>query len=637
MKILIQHCDYVKFKVTKKTKVAVEIPDELKRGEVEECLFVRFATEAEDEGHETEVVKKTVEDLADVAEKVSATRILLYPYVHLLYGAKPSGVSTAMKIQEGMESGLTDKFEVFKAPFGWYKEFEMKCKGHPLSELSRIIRAGGELVDEKEGDQEVSEALKAEEKMKSKFYILEPSGKKHEISIENGKITGYDFSKNPGLEKLCLYELAKNRAVDKAPPHIELMKKLELVDYEPGSDPGNFRFFPKGKLIKSLLEEHVTKEVIEYGGNEVETPIMYDYEHPTLKKYMDRFPARQYVVKTPNKNCFLRFAACFGQFLMAHDATISYRNLPFRPYEMTRYSFRTEKRGELAGLRRLRTFTMPDCHAFCADIPSAVEELKLRYKLSDKLQQDFELKDNIELSVRCVKEFEKELEPIFEFMLKEWGKPIMVEEWNKRFFYFIFKHEWNFIDALDKAACLTTDQIDVENADTYDLKYIGEDGKEHKPVILHLSPSGSIERVMYAMLEKAYMESQKGKKAMLPLWLSPTQIRICSVSDDYIKHCEKLAKELEKSGVRVDIDDRAESVGKKISEAEKEWVPYVLVIGEKEAKSKQLPVRVRESGKVEDMFLDDLMKEIEKKTHGFPFKKLSLPKYLSKRPKFIGG
>ena len=144
-------------------------------------------------------------------------------------------------------------------------------------------------------------------------------------------------------------------------------------------------------------------------------------------------------------------------------------------------------------------------------------------------------------------------------------------------------------------------------------------------------------RVLESIWKAADYPWSERLKAMLPLWLSPTQIRICSVSDDYIKHCEKLAKELEKSGVRVDIDDRAESVGKKISEAEKEWVPYVLVIGEKEAKSKQLPVRVRESGKVEDMFLDDLMKEIEKKTHGFPFKKLSLPKYLSKRPKFIGG
>ncbi|MFH1425015.1 MAG: threonine--tRNA ligase [archaeon] len=637
MKTLIQHCDYVKFKVTKKTKLAQEIPKELEQGEVKECLFVRFATEKEDDGNEKELAKKVVEDLKGVAEQVKVKKVLLYPYVHLLYGSEPSNVKTALSVQDLVEDGLKeDGFEVFKAPFGWYKEFEMKCKGHPLSELSRIIRAG-DLVQKKEGSQELSEALKVEEKIKSKFYIIEPNGKKHEIVHEAGEIKGFDFSKHPKLEKLCKYELAKSRVSDKAPPHIEIMRKLELADYEPGSDPGNLRFYPNGRLIKSLLEDYVTRETVAYGAMEVEAPIMYDYEQPTLKKYIDRFPARQYVVETPNKNCFLRFAACLGQFLMAHDATISYKDLPLRMYEMTRYSFRVEKRGELSGLRRLRAFTMPDCHAFCADVKTAITEMQTRYKLAGNIQKGigFE-KDDMEISLRVVKEFENDLKPMVDAILKEWKKPIMVEEWDKRFFYFIFKHEWNFIDALDKAACLTTDQIDVENAETYDLKYTGEDGKEHRPVILHLSPSGSIERVMYALLEKAYMQAKTGKKAMLPVWLSPSQVRVCAVSDEYVKLCEKIADMLDKECIRVDIDDRSESVGKKISQAEQDWVPYTLVIGDQEAKSKKIPVRVRKSGKVEEMALEELVKVIKKETECMPYRRLSLPKYLSKRPKFVG-
>jgi threonyl-tRNA synthetase len=641
MKELIQHVDYVEWQAKKKTKLAVELKDEQKKGRMEECLFARFATEVEDEGHEKEVAKKTVEDLIKISDQLKTKNVVFYPYVHLLYGAKPSKPKTAIEIQNLVEAGLKKNgFKVKLSPFGWYKEFEMKCKGHPLSEWSRIIRAGEDSGLEKKGaeEQKVSDAVKKEEQLKSKFYILEPTGKKHEIKIDNGKINGYNFAKYPKLEKMCLYELAKNRVVDKQPPHIELMKKLELVDYEPGSDPGNLRFYPNGRLMKGLLEDYTTQEVVDYGGMEVETPVMYDYEQPVLKKYLNRFPSRQYIVNTPNKNCFLRFSACFGQFLIAHDATISYKNLPLKIYEMTRYSFRTEKRGELAGLRRLRAFTMPDVHALCADVKSASKELLNRLNLAEKVLKGygFDKKKDLEFAIRWVDSFEKEQPEVIKEIAKKWGRPMLVEVWDKRFFYFVMKYEINFVDALDKAATLTTDQIDVENGETYDLKYIGEDGKEHRPVILHMSPGGAIERAMYALLEKAYMDQQQGKKGTLPLWLSPTQIRICAVSDAHIKICEKMADELEKENVRVDVDDRSESVGKKISGSEKQWIPYTLVIGDKEAKAKKINVRIRESGKVEEMSLDDLVKEIKKKTEGMPFKNLSMSRSLSKRPKFTG-
>jgi threonyl-tRNA synthetase len=638
MKVLIQHVDFIRFEAKKKTKLAVPLKEDEKKGELKECLFVRFATENEDEGHEAEVIKRVVADLKGISEQVKTKSVMVYPYVHLLYGGKPSSPKTATKIMEGiMEALKKDGFKVKNAPFGWYKEFEMRCKGHPLSELSRVIHAS-DVLEEKEGDQEVSEALKAEKVLKSKFYIMMPDAKLHEISFENGKVKGFDFSKYPKLEKMATYELAKSRKVDQPPPHIALMQKLEIADYEPGSDPGNLRFYPNGRLIKSLLEDYTTREVVNYGGMEIEAPIMYDYEHPVLKKYLDRFPARQYIVKTPNKNCFLRFAACFGQFLMAHDATISYKDLPLKLYEMTRYSFRTEKRGELAGLRRLRAFTMPDVHAFCTDLKQASKEFMVRFKLARKVVKDygFDEKKDLEFAMRWVREFQDEHPEVIKNIAKQWGRPMLVEIWDKRFFYFVLKYEINFVDALDKAATLTTDQIDVENGETYDLSYIGEDGKEHRPIILHMSPGGAIERAIYALLEKAYMEQQAGEKAMLPMWLSPTQVRFVTVADRHLEHCNKLADELDSKLIRVDIDDRPETIGKKISEAEKAWVPYIIVVGDKEMKGKRLPIRVRESGKVIDMTLEELSKEIKKKTEDMPFKRLSLPKLVSKRPKFVG-
>jgi len=430
----------------------------------------------------------------------------------------------------------------------------------------------------------------------------------------------------------------KSRVVDKEPPHVALMKKLELVDYEPGSDPGNLRYYPKGRLIKSLLEDLVTDEVKDYGAMEIEAPIMYDFEHPSLKSYMNRFPARQYTIQTPNKKVFLRFAACFGQFLMAHDATISYKNLPMRLYEMAKYSFRVEKRGELTGLRRLRSFTMPDCHAFVSDIDMAKDEMARRFELSRDIHEKIGLHvpGDFELGIRLVKDFYEDNKDFVLELIKKWGKPALVEMWDSRFFYFVMKYEWNFIDALGKASALTTDQIDIENAKNYGITYVDSDGSEKNPIIMHLSPSGAIERVIYSLLERSYMLQQMGETAQLPLWLAPTQVRVIPVSEKNLKYSQKLLSELDKSRIRVDIDDRDLPLGKKIRDAEKEWVPYIAVVGDKEMESDKLSIRIRGEKQQKGMSRDQLAKAVEDKTAGLPFKSIPLSRELSKRPKFSG-
>jgi threonyl-tRNA synthetase len=188
------------------------------------------------------------------------------------------------------------------------------------------------------------------------------------------------------------------------PPHVPLMKKLEIADYELGSDPGNIRWYPKGRLIKSLLEQFVTSKMSEYGAMEVETPVMYDFQHPSLADYLNRFPARQYLLKSEDKELFLRFAACFGQFLMLHDAQFSYKQTPLKLYELTRYSFRREKSGEVVGLRRLRAFSMPDCHAFCTDLEQAKKEFIIRFKLSAQILEGIGLsKDDYETAISFTK------------------------------------------------------------------------------------------------------------------------------------------------------------------------------------------------------------------------------------------
>jgi threonyl-tRNA synthetase len=588
--------------------------------------------EESDSGNEVQVSNELVQELKENCERLGVKTIVLYPYVHLLFGKKPSNPKTALQIMDLTKKELEEKgFKVIKSPFGWYKSFSLKCKGHPLSELSRTI-LGKKTIKEKE----ISQALKAEEKLKSEWFIMD-KGKLFKIEIKNGKIVGYDFKENKKLEELALYELAKSREVKEEPPHIKLMKQLELSDYEPGSDPGNLRFPPKGRLVKSLLEELTTKTIIEHGAMEIESPIMYDFEHPALKNYLNRFPARQYTTQSPNKKLFLRFAACFGQFLMAHDAMISYKHLPIWLYELTKYSFRVEKRGELTGLRRLRAFTMPDCHALCADMEQAKKELIKRFELAKNLQKKigFKIPEDMELAVRIVKPFfEKNKEFIINFV-NSWGKPALIELWDEQFFYFVFKYEFNFVDALGKASALTTDQIDTENSKRYNLTFVNKENKRVNPIILHLSPTGAIERIIYALLEKAFMEEKNGKIPVLPFWLSPTQVRLLPVSKNFIELSEKFCSELEKEKIRVDIDDRDESISKKIRDAEIEWIPLIIVIGEKEKNLEKFNVRIREKGIQQTMNKKELLEFIKEEQAGMPFKKLPLPKLLSKRPVFI--
>jgi len=620
MRILQLHSNFIEYKPVQK-EIAMAEEAEKKTVRLEEIVVLFTAVE---EGDDVTVAKKAIDEVRAFVEKLKVNRILIYPYAHLSSNlAKPA---EALKVVKAMESYAKERgIETYRAPFGWNKHFTISIKGHPLAEQSRAI-----LPTEIKKEEKVSEAVKAEEKLESFWYILQPNGKM--MSVEE-----FNFKGHENLEKFAKHEISKVRASQQMPPHVLLMKRLEIADYELGSDPGNIRWYPKGRLIKSLLEQFVTAKMVEYGAMEVETPVMYDFHHPSLADYINRFPARQYLLKSEDKELFLRFAACFGQFLMVHDAQFSYKHMPLKVYELTRYSFRREKSGEVVGLRRLRAFTMPDCHAFCTDLKQAKKELMTRFKLCVQILEEIGLsKYDYEAAIRFTKDFYKENEGFIDSLAKAFGKPVLVEMWKEPFFYFRLKWDFNFVDNQDKAAALSTDQIDFENAKRYDINYVDEKGEKHHPLILHCSPSGAIERCVYALLEKAYKEQQGRKPPMLPLWLSPTQVRITPMSDKYLEDVEKLARTIEEHCIRVDIDDRTLTLQKRIREAEMEWVPYIIVVGQKEVESGVLPVRERKSGEIRKMKLEELISEVEEIVRGKLFKPLPLPRYLSKRPQFCG-
>ncbi len=614
MRILQLHCDNIEFTpVKKEIKSAEEIEPSPKK--IDEVVVAFVAIE---EGDNSTVAKKAISEITESMKKVGCNRLLLYPYAHL--SSKLASPSTALSILKEMES-LAQGLEVSRAPFGWTKSYKIQVKGHPLAENSKTITANDK--------DSTSEAVKAESKIKSYWYIMTPDGKMHTVE-------DFNFAKHQNLEVLAKYESAKKRSVDEPPPHVKLMKKMAIADYEPASDSGNMRFFPNGRLMKSMIERYVTDKIMEYGGLEVETPIMYDSHHPSMESYFHRFPARQYNINSEGKQLFLRFAACFGQFLMAKDFQLSYKNMPLKLYELTRYSFRKEQSGELVGLRRLRAFTMPDCHSMCKDMEQAKEELRKRFDLSREVIKGLGIDESdYEMAIRFTEEFYNENKSLIEELVKKNGKPVLIEMWKERFFYFVLKWEFNYIDNLGKASALSTDQIDVENGKRYNIEFIDENNKPQNPIILHNSPSGAVERVIYVLLEKAAKDIREGRKPQFPLWLAPTQVRAIPVKPEFLDYCKRLAEKISINNIRVDVDDRNESVGKSIRDAETEWIRYIIVIGEKEVNAEKMSIRDRKSGDVRVLSTDELIKEIKEETEGKPFMRLNMNRNLSKRPQIM--
>lgn len=643
MRILQLHVDYIEYFPVSKEITDAESLKFNEKQRLEDTVVILMSIE---KGDEDTMIFDIVSEIKDYLEKIKAKSVLLYPYAHLSSNLESpkKAFELLIKIEKSLFQAYSQsEITINRAPFGWTKTLEFKVKGHPMAENSRSfyrkdvihtksIEENKEFldschdIDETEG---VSEALKTEKNLRSDWYILDTMGN----LVKHNEFKFGKSQKN--LEKLLSYEIVKKRVVDEQPPHVKLMRKLGISDYEPASDSGNMRYYPKGRLLKSLLEQFVTRKVSDYGGLEVETPIMYDSHHPSMESYFNRFPARQYSIKSDHKELFLRFAACFGQFLMTKDFQLSYKNLPLKLYELTRYSFRREKSGELVGLRRLRAFSMPDCHGFCRDMDQAKSEFIKRFHLSISVVEEIGLstRDDLEMAIRFTKDFYNQNKQYVHDLVSNFGKPVLVEMWEERFFYFTLKWEFNFIDNLGKASALSTDQIDIENSERYGITFVDEDGDKKHPIILHNSPSGAIERVIFALLEKSAKLMREGKVPYLPLWLMNTQVRIIPIRDEFIPQCKEVLGVLKANSIRGDIDDRDDTLSKKIREAEIEWIHYVVIIGEKEVANNTISIRERLTKKNYSENITKLVTLIRDQVKEKPFLPINLQEYLSKRPR----
>lgn len=611
MRVLLIHSDYLKYQTKSKTKIAEEIDDDKKQGEFNESLVAFTAVEKEDEADMDMAIKNAVKEIINVYSQVKAENVVLYPYAHL--SSSLSAPDAAKTILKGIEEAVSaEGIEVFRVPFGWYKAFEVSCKGHPLSELSRTI-----------GTEKSEEDAEDDEKIESKWFIFDD-----DELIETDK---FQYNTRKQLKQLVDYELGEGESTGEEPPHVKLMREKGLADYESSADVGHLRWYPKGRLVRDLLADYVYNLVTNEGAMVVETPIMYDLADKAINEHAAKFGERQYRLGHKGKDLMLRFACCFGAFRMLADSFLTWKNLPAKIYELSTYSFRLEKKGEVVGLKRLRGFTMPDMHSVCTDIPQSLEEFERQVDMCMKTGVDFGV--NYEVIFRATEEFYEENKEWMHETAKKIGKPLLLELLPERKHYWVSKMDFAAIDYLGRPIENPTVQIDVESGKRFGIEYLCEDETEEHPIILHCSPTGSIERVICSLLEKTAIELNE-KQPMLPSWLSPTQVRILPITENHLDFALELSDKFKDANIRVDVDDRQERIGKKIRNAGKDWIPFVVVIGDNEVNGDKITVNVRSTKEKVEMSVEDLISMVKTESEGMPYRPLPLPRELSKRINF---
>lgn len=576
MKILTLHCDYIKFKPLKK---ALKDTEELQTKEevyVKEPLVVLTAIE---KGDNDKTIKELIEAIKKTSNEVKAKNIVLYPYAHL--SSNLASPTTALEYLVEAEHALRkEKFNVTRAPFGYYKEFELKVKGHPLSELSKEFRSDVEKLAET------------------------PKQLSAKISQEEN----YDTSKL--LKEISRTKLDTSKLKDN--DHRILGQRLDLFSFNEAA-PGSIFWHDKGYTIYNELITFERELIKNKGYKEISTPQILDNKLWKISGHWAHYRNNMFLSEYENKSFGVKPMNCPGAMLIYKTQTRSYKDLPLKFAEFG-VVHRQELSGVLAGLFRLIKFTQDDAHVFCAK-EQIFQEVKEMLEIMEQIYKIFGLSYTVELSTRPEKFLgeksdwdyaEKELSDV----LKKLKIKYNINKGDGAFYG--PKIDAHLKDSQDRTWQCGTIQLDMQMPERFDLYYTGGDNKPKRPLVIHRTIIGAVERFIGILLEHL--------NGALPLWLSPIQVRVISFTDRNIKSAEKLVEKLrdEIPNVRIDSDLDSTTVNEKVRNAEMQKIPYIIVVGDKEEKSNTLAVRERgkkpKFGIKFDSFVKELKDKIEKRS-----------------------
>ncbi|MBD3329112.1 hypothetical protein GF357_01305 [Candidatus Dojkabacteria bacterium] len=444
-----------------------------------------------------------------------------------------------------------------------------------------------------------------------KYRILNPDNSEIQLNpnkINEKLIKSLEIDEN--LKNYLRSKFIKGRK-GKELESSRLAQKLRICEPEEASDVGNLRWLPNGVVVFNAVKKwckHIALDVLK--AYEIDSPIMYDWSYPDIKAQGQSFHGRHYKINVAKgKKLILRFAGDFGLFRIMKQAQFSHWQLPIRVFEFSK-SFRYEKHGEVSGLKRPRAFHMPDIHSFCKDLDEAWSEFIELFRSYEKLNKDMGLKLAIEFPV--VSDFlENNLSKI-QNLVKWLDRSVLLEVLPGMKHYWVIKGDFHYVDQGLNEGQISTVQLDIEDAQRYGINYIDEKGKKQGCVIVH-SSLGSIERILYGLLEKSALDNA------LPFWLAPVQVAVLPVSQAYNAKAINLAKYLDKEGFRALVDDRDESVNRKVRDWHKEWIPANIVIGKKEVNSKNFALQMRGSDEVKKLAKSDLIELLNSAQENMPF------------------
>ncbi|MBI5223733.1 threonine--tRNA ligase [Candidatus Micrarchaeota archaeon] len=733
MRILTVHSDFIEVDVK---KAAIKEPETLidtwpKR--FDEVLVAFTAVEKGDE-NVVETAGKLADEILGVANQVKCQNILLHPWVHLT--SNPSSPKIAQEVLLKAQEIIKDRgFECSHSPFGWYKSFNIKSKGHPLSELSRQIggfiepgrkpKSGDahtlnevlysvmleearnigfaqdknayritaalafavmakqkhpgaklglpqltedgfsididfgravspkdlpemltnlkETISNKKIDQKLLKKKEAQELFttSNEPYLSDlakqmPEGTYLNVICVDGiclpsyiapldnisklgalelvhssgaywlndssraqlqRIYGLSFPKEEQLRNfLEMKEKAKDR------DHRKLGQQLDLFSLQPVA-PGMAFFHPKGMVIRNKVEEYLRHLNDKHGYVEIRTPIIVDADVWKESGHWDHYKENMYFTTIDGKLNGVKPMNCPGSIKVFKNSRRSYRELPLRLSEFG-LVHRHEYSGVLSGLFRVRAFTQDDSHVYCTE-EQIEEEVEKRLHYIDEFYSAFGFEYSLELSTRPPKRMGTDeqwdkAEAALRKALDKVGKTYKINEGDGAFYG--PKIDFHIKDSLGRSWQCATEQLDFQMPLRFGVTYEDKDSKHKNPVILHSVAAGSIER-FFAIL----VEHFEGK---FPIWLSPTQIAVLTISDNQMRYGESIYSALKNAGIRTEIERQTGTIGSKIRDWQMQKVPYMIIIGAQEEEGKTISVRDRTGHETKGIKLDEFIKKV---------------------------
>jgi threonyl-tRNA synthetase len=559
MKTLNLHCDYIKFKALKKALKSIEeiAPNQAQEGEAKNCLVVLTAIE---KGDSKETSKQLSESIKKIAIDVKTQTIVLYPYAHL--SSNLGSPETAIKILNETAKQLAP-LKVIQAPFGYYKTFELKVKGHPLSELSREFKIEGNEVEEEE--------LTNEQRSK----LLRQISK---AKLDTSKIKEND--------------------------HRILGNKMDLWSFN-SSAPGMVFWHAKGLHLKNKLIEYWRELHRQKNYSEISTPQILDKKLWEVSGHWEKFKENMFITEYEKRKLAIKPMNCPGGMMVYKTSPKSYKDLPLRVGELG-VVHRIELSGVLGGLMRVMQFTQDDAHIFCTE-KHLKDEIAKIIDLTNEMYKTFNIKiDHVELSTRPEKRIGSEKfwdlsEKALEGVLKEKKMKYTINSGDGAFYG--PKIDFHIKDSLGRTWQTSTIQLDMALPERFELEYTAENGSNKRPIMLHRTIYGSLERFLGIITEHF-----NGK---FPLWLSPNQIKVMTLNDNVKDHAQDIYKELFQEGFQVELNDKSESMGKKARDAQIQRFNYLVTVGEQEKKENKIAVKARDSKEIITMTLEEFKEKIK--------------------------